>query len=145
MLYASWIEIYTQIGAVATTITASYTNQAGTAGKTTLATAIGGTNLREESRIIRLPLADGDTGVQSVQSVTLAGSTGTAGSFGVVIAKPIDILLVEGAGAAGFRDMIAGMPTLPEIASNSCLALGFLATIAAAPPRGIFTLSMVEK
>lgn len=83
------LEVLTQIGATPTTVTASYTNQAGTAGRTTQAVAIGGTGDREIHRTIELPLASGDTGVRSVQSVTLAGTTGTAGNFGVVIAHYI--------------------------------------------------------
>lgn len=83
------LEILTQIGATPTTVTASYTDQAGNAGHITQAVAIGGTNDREIHRTIELPLASGDTGVRSVQSVTLAGTTGTAGSIGVVLAHYI--------------------------------------------------------
>lgn len=59
-----------------TTITASYTNQAGTAGRTATipsfpATAVAGT-------FVPFTLAAGDTGVRSVQSITL-GSTLTGG------------------------------------------------------------------
>ena len=39
------VEIYTGIGATARTITASYTNQAGTANQTTVATTIGSTGI----------------------------------------------------------------------------------------------------
>ena len=76
-----WIEVYTQIGATSTTITASYTDQDGNSGSTTTATAIGNTGLREAQRIIPLPLASGDSGVRAVASVTLAATTGTAGGF----------------------------------------------------------------
>lgn len=78
-------EIYTQIGATPTTITASYTNQAGVSGKSTIATTFGGTSYREIYRLIELPLAAGDTGVQSIQSVTVLASTGTAGNFGITM------------------------------------------------------------
>src|SRR5262245_52059430 len=52
-----WIEIYTQIGASSTTITASYTDQDGNSGQITPAVAIGNTNLREAQRIIPVTLA----------------------------------------------------------------------------------------
>lgn len=83
-----WLEIVTQIGATPTTVTATYTNTGGSS-KTTQAVAIGGTNDREVLRAIELPLASGDTGVKSVQSITLAGTTGTAGNISVVLAHPI--------------------------------------------------------
>ena len=70
-------EIYTQIGTTATTITASYTNQSA-GGATTQATAFGGTGLREVQRMIPLPLAQGDSGVQACASMTVLASTLTA-------------------------------------------------------------------
>lgn len=128
-----WIEIFTQIGASSTTITASYTNQAGTAGQTTPAAAIGNTGLREAQRMIPLALAAGDTGVRSVQSVTLAGTTGTAGDFGVVIARPLFILPASLAGTGGVRDFIAGTPPIPEILTDACLFPAFFASSTSVP------------
>lgn len=83
------LTIYTQIGTTATTITASYTNQAGTAGQTTPAVAFGATNFREAQRMILLPLASGDSGVRAVASVNVVATTGTAGAFGVTLFKPL--------------------------------------------------------
>ncbi len=117
-----WVEIYTQIGATATTITASYTNQAGTSGKTTQAVTFGGTNAREAQRMIRLPLASGDSGVQSVQSVTVLATTGTAGAFGVTIANPIVELQLDNLGVGAVRDFAAGIPDFPLIPSGACLS-----------------------
>jgi hypothetical protein len=119
------IEIFALIGTTATTVTASYTNQDGTAGRTTLATAIGGTGAREAQRLIFLPLADGDTGVRSVESITLAASTGTAGDIGVLIIKPLATLGLNAAGA-GTQDYISGIPRLPEIDSGACIAWAIL-------------------
>lgn len=115
------VEIHTAVGATATTLTVSYTNQAGVAGKITKPVAFGGTGLNTATSIIQCPLADGDTGVQSVQSVTLAGTTATAGSFGVLIVRPLG-MSVSGGVASGFiRDMIAGLPSMPEIKPGACL------------------------
>ena len=83
------LEIYTAIGATATTATAIYTNQDGTATQTTQPTVFGGTGYNAAGRIIPLGLASGDTGVQAVTSVLLAGSTGTAGNFGVTLLRPL--------------------------------------------------------
>lgn len=138
-----WIEIYTQIGSTATTITASYTNQSGTSGRTTLAAAFGGTGLREESRVIPLTLQDGDTGVQSVQSVTVLATTGSAGSFGVTIAHPILYAACENVGAATIRDTIAGLPSVPEILTDACLSYAFISSTVT-PPQGLVSLHMID-
>lgn len=83
------IMIYTSISSSAQTVTMSYTNQAGTSGQTSRSAIIGGTNNQTAGRLIVLPLADGDTGVQAVASITLSGSTGTAGNLGIVLFKPV--------------------------------------------------------
>lgn len=127
------IEIHTAIGATATTATVSYTNQAGVAGRTTKAVAIGGTGLNTATTIIPCPLADGDTGVQSVQSVTLAGTTATAGSFGVLIVRPLGMAIVGGPASGTARDMIAGLPSLPEIKAGACLFFEWFANTTTVP------------
>ena len=63
-----------------------------------------------ESRVIPLALQDGDTGVQSVQSVTVLATTGTAGNFGIVIAKPILYAPCEIAGALRCETRSQGCP-----------------------------------
>lgn len=123
-----WVEIYTQIGASSTTITASYTDNAGNSGQTSQATAIGNTGLREAQRIIPIPLADGDTGVQAVASVTLAATTGTAGDFGVTIARPILRIPIDGPGCGKMFDMLSDVGALPELVANGCYALAMLAS-----------------
>ena len=81
--------IYTILGTTATTISVRYTNQAGTANRTSTVTSFGGTGFREVARLILIPLAAGDTGVRSVEGVTLTASTGFAGNFGVCLFKPL--------------------------------------------------------
>jgi hypothetical protein len=83
------IVIYTIVGTTATTISVRYTNQAGTANRVSTVTSFGGTNFREVGRLIQIPLQAGDTGVRSVEGVTLTASTGTAGNFGVCLFKPL--------------------------------------------------------
>lgn len=139
-----WAEIYTIIGTTATTITASYTNQAGTSGRTTKPVTIGGTGNREAERLLPLPLQDGDTGVQAVASVTLAATTGTAGSFGVTVAKPIGLGIIPAAGSGFWRDYVAGLPGLPGIDTDACLALAFLANGTTAPQL-MFAAGMAER
>lgn len=85
-----WLEIYAALGSTAVaSVTASYTNQAGTAGQT--ATLVGGIPASggTAQRSYLMSLQAGDTGVQSVQSVTLGTSTGTAGNFGIVLRRSL--------------------------------------------------------
>lgn len=128
-----WCEIHTQIGASSTTITASYTNQAAASGQTTQATAWGNTNYREKDRIIVLPLASGDSGVQAVASVTAAATTGTAGAFGVVLARPLLYIPISGASLAVARDLVTGLPSLQKIETDACLAWAWYPNTTTAP------------
>lgn len=139
-----WIEIYTQIGATGTTITASYTDQGSAAGNTTQAASIGATGLREAERLIPVPLADGDTGVEAVASVTLAATTGTAGDFGVTVARPLAVIPCGGSGMPAIRDLIAGLPSIPEILTDACLAFAFFAQGTTAPS-GMIGVHSIEK
>jgi hypothetical protein len=127
-----FVEIYTQIGNTAQTITMNYTNQAGTTGRISTAVAIGGSNNREATRVIMLPLQGSDTGVRAVESVTLSGSTAIAGEFGVIIARPFPILAVATAGMAVIRDWTTGLPMPPDV-NDMCLSLLFFPASAAAP------------
>lgn len=83
------IEIHTQIGNTITTVTASYTDQGGTAAQVTPAIPIGSTAFRDQRSFLPLPCAAGDSGFRSVESVTLALSTGTAGTMGIVLYRPL--------------------------------------------------------
>lgn len=136
-------ELYGQVGATSTTLTMTYTNQAGTGSRTSTIN-IGGTGFREVTRMQRIPLAAGDTGVQSVQSVQLTASTAAAGDIGIVIAQPIAWIPCGNAGIGGWRDFTTGLPSLPVINTNACLALHFIPGANTAPE--IFgALSFVEK
>lgn len=121
------LAIHTAIGTTATTVTCSYTNQSGTPGKTSTATLIGGTNYNAVRSIIPIPLAAGDTGVQSVESVTLAGSTvSAAGNFGVCLFKPLCMMpLNDVMGAMPVDGVSFGgmMPFIPEVNPDACLTV----------------------
>ena len=127
-----WLEIFTQIGTTATTITASYTNQAGTDSRTTQQANWGATGLREAQRLVRLPLASGDTGVRAVASVTAAGTTGTAGNFGVVLAKPLLTIPIPAIGIGAAISLLRE-PGGPIDVGNACITFAWLANGTAAP------------
>lgn len=117
------LEIYSAIGSTGTTVQCSYTNQAGTTGRTTEATDIGGANYSTVSRFIILPLQKGDTGVRAVANVDLVASTGTAGNFGVTLFKPL--MFIPFPGIPNFEVPFDSMLNLggqcPQILSGACL------------------------
>lgn len=116
------IEIYTTVGVTATTITVSYTNDAGTAGQTSPATVFGGSNFREGQRLIPIPLALGDVGVRAVANVTVLASTTTAGNFGIVLFKPIAFLPIKSdITSSHFNALIQGANQLIKIENGACL------------------------
>lgn len=122
------IEIYTTVGTTGTTITASYTNQSGTAGRTTKAVVFGATGARELGCFILLPLQDGDTGCRSVESVTVLATTGTAGAFGVTLFKPLMVVPGVNDGASPFSSrfdsfLLSSGPPLIEVEDTACLSM----------------------
>lgn len=79
-----WIEAVTAFtGFMSVAVT--YTNQAGTAGRTTGTVATGVTPT--VGRMIQLPLQAGDSGVQKIESVV--GSVATVGTFNVLVLRPL--------------------------------------------------------
>ncbi len=139
-----WIEIHTQIGATGSTLSVSYTNQAGTAGRTSISIPIGGAGLREQTRMLPVPLQAGDTGVRSVESFTLSATTGTAGNIGVVIARPILFGASADAGIPYVRDLITELPPAQEVLADACLALKYVAN-STPPPTNLGMMAYVEK
>jgi len=80
------LEFYTAVGATDAVWTVVYTNQAGT-GSRSVSFIMGQTP--SANGFIIIPLQGTDSGVRSVESVTLTPSTGTAGNFGVTLFKPL--------------------------------------------------------
>lgn len=120
------LEIYTAVGATGTTATVSYTNQAGTSGRTSSVMTFGATGYNAATRFMIIPLDPADTGVRSVESVTLAATTGTAGNFGVTLFKPISLLphFARSTGlGAPFDQIMNGGLTVEVIDPSACLML----------------------
>lgn len=138
-----WVEIFTLIGVTATTITVNYTNQDGTAGRTSQPVVFGGTARREATRLISVPLAAGDTGVRSIESVTVLATTGTAGDFGVMIARPIVSAPIGLAGSGVLIDCLTMLPSMREIKEDAALSLMMQATTTTSPAT-MGTICMVE-
>jgi hypothetical protein len=138
-----WIEINTAIGTTPTTIAATYTNQAGSTGRTTQSVAIGGAELREAQRMIPLTLASGDSGVQAVSQVQLAASTGTVGDFGIVVMQPLLALPVSAIGIGSIRNLLTDIPGVFQVSAGACLTFAWLANYTIAP-QFLFNIAFVE-
>jgi hypothetical protein len=135
-------EIETVIGNSATTITASYSNQTPTSGRTTQAVPLGAANAREAQRWIELPLQDGDTDVTAVATAGPAASTGIAGAFSIVVARPLLMLPVNAPGFVQEATFVRG--DIPKFDADTCPFLVFLASGTVAPQLH-FGLTIVER
>jgi hypothetical protein len=109
------LEITTATGAGVATPTISYTNSAGTAGKTsttldTYAASAGA------GHFFRLGLAAGDTGVRSIESVTL-GVSMTSGAISLVAYRILATLELPSVGIPNAIDALSS--GLPRVYDNS--------------------------
>ena len=114
-----FLEVYAATGATASNVTISYTNSAGVAGRTTPAIAMQVTPVA--GQMLPIPLQAGDTGIRSVQSVTLSASTATAGNFGITLVKRIAEIPITVAGTGVVLDPFA--LGFPQIENNACLSM----------------------
>jgi hypothetical protein len=132
------------------TFTVSYTNQDGVAGRVTPPVTMGtqfvnGTILHSqragaatENNGPFLPLQSGDSGVRSVESVTIGG-VGDVGLFALVLVKPLASISITEITAASETDYLTDCPSLPEIKDDAYL--NFIAlpngTLSGAPLIGV--------
>lgn len=113
-----FIEVYTSTGVTSRTATVSYTNTVGTAGQTSGAATIPASP--PAGFVVPFPLATGDVGVKSIQSLTLSGSTGTAGNFGVTIARVLAAMPAPGSVPSARDVFTLGMP---QVYDSACLSV----------------------
>ena len=115
------------MGAGTPTFTLGYTNTASASGRLTPATPVlptstasaiagsipySGTGAGKVGPF--LPLAAGDQGILSVQSINLS-ATHTSGCLNVVICKPLLTLPVTTVGVAAERDLVNQLPSMPRV------------------------------
>ena len=67
-----------------------------------------------------IPLAAGDTGIKSVESINFS-ATMTSGVCVLSIVKPICTIPLTTAGVAGERDLVNQIPSMPVIPDGACL------------------------
>jgi hypothetical protein len=119
-----WIGCSSAIGATAHNVTVQYTNQSGTSGRNTVSTA--GIASMPANRMYQVPLQSGDTGIQSVQGLTLSASSGTAGNLWIMVLDRIASISAPVTNVANVSDAFA--LGFPQISDNSCLAFVHQAT-----------------
>jgi hypothetical protein len=113
----SLVEIFLQLSVAgsnhAHSTTISYTDQDGNAGSTgNISTQNIGVN-----RLIRAPLAAGDTGVQSITGYTVNGVTSATGAVSVIAARHLCTIRSQGFSASYGPDQTG----LPEVFANSAI------------------------
>lgn len=117
-------------GATAHNLSVSYTNSASTAGRTLpvtvscTASAItphithSGTAANNYGPF--LPLASGDVGIKSVQSVQLSAAS-LAGTAALVLYKPLLTIPLTTVSVTSERDFLNQIPSMPVIKDGACL------------------------
>lgn len=120
-------------GATAHNLSVSYTNSASVAGRT-LPVTVACTASAIVPHIVHsgtaannygpfLPMASGDVGVKSVQTVTLSAAS-LAGTGVLVLAKPLATIPLSIASLMTEKDFWNQLPSAPQIKDGACL--GFL-------------------
>jgi len=121
----------TPLGAATPNLSINYTNQAGTAGRATPTTLPIGKTAAANGLILYsgtgsgkygpfMPLQGGDSGIRSIQSVTISASY-VSGEFSIALCKPLLTLPITTLGVASERDLVNQMPSLPQIVDGACL------------------------
>jgi hypothetical protein len=118
---------------VVPSLTISYTNQAGTPGQVmpgivavnNPASSIAGTIIHSAAAVNStgpfLPLAAGDTGVRSVETVTFGTATGTASTCCLVLVKPLWYIPITTTGVMSEEDMFDQLPSMPQVTDGAYL------------------------
>lgn len=121
------------MGAGTPTVQLSYTNPATTSGRLTPATpslpiinatapvgsiAYAGTGAGKFGPFI--PLAAGDEGILSVQSISFS-ATMTSGAMNLVLCKPLLTLPITTLGVASERDLVNQLPSMPRVYDGAVL------------------------
>ena len=111
-------------GAGTPTIQISYTNEKGESGRvvpvtlTAVTTAAAGHIIHSDPTANHygcfIPLASGDSGMQSIQTVTLS-ATMTSGSIALVLCKPLTSLPITVLGVQSERNLLNQLPSLPRV------------------------------
>ena len=139
--------VVTTTGATAHNLSMTYTNTAGT-GSRTLPVTVSCTASAITPHITHsgtgannygpfLPLASGDLGIQSVQSVQLSAAS-LAGTAALVLYKPLMTIPMTTVSVASERDFLNQIPSLPQVKDGACLTWLYFAGAATAASTNIY-------
>lgn len=127
-----FMEVYTAIGSTPSNLSAEYINQNGQVASSVLNGIA--TTIIQPTQVMFLPFSGRDSGVRAVTKVRLSNSTATVGNFGITIGKPIAYIPLSLAGISFWRDFTTGLPTVPKLDNDACLALLFVSCFTSTPP-----------
>ena len=132
-------------GTAMTPLLISYTNQAGTSGQAmpyvnvvanNPVSVVAGTIIHSGAPINNygpfLPLAAGDNGIRSVQSIQVAASGTANTTCALVLAKPLFSIPMTTAGLLSERDLMNQLPSMPQVVDGACLGWLYYAGAATA-------------
>jgi hypothetical protein len=108
-----------------TNTTMSYTNSNGTAGRTATITSFPATAVA--GAFVPFQLQAGDSGIQSIQSVTL-GTSYAAGAISLVVYRPLVYLPSPVANVGGTISVVNAAPAGVKLWNGTCLNVGYLAS-----------------
>lgn len=120
---AVFLEVSANLTQSAGSFTMSYTNQAGTAGRTSESASYTANAIQgrlQHNHGLFAGLQNDDTGIRSVESITYT-TTSSGGSMALVICKPLATIPLYTANAAVERDLVLNTPRFPEIKDDACL------------------------
>ena len=134
-----FVASYATMGANAPTMQVTYTNSAGTTGKTTTsgivstASATSGILLNSGNAANKvgpfLNLAAGDTGVKDIESLTWGGTAHASGSVFIGLCKPLCMPIpVPATGLYNMVDFVNTLPSLPRLQNGANIQFLVFAT-----------------
>ena len=135
----AWFDIYATTGAGAATPTIVYTDQDGTAAQT--GTVLGYLASSVAGRTFPISLAAGDTGVRSIQSITLGVSL-TSGTVGLVLRRRLASIGIPAANQRYTLSAIeAGMAGIPN---SACLEFLYTVQVSLTGPPLCGEMSIIQ-
>lgn len=117
-----YTEVTTAFSAASNNITYTYTNTNGTASQVTptIATTASAIVGRSINGNLWQPLATGDCGVRSIESITLSSGSAT-GAYNVCLVRVIAMISTGAANQPAERDYCVETPMMERIYDDSCL------------------------
>jgi len=131
-VYAA-LEVTTALGSTPANLTIGYTNQAGTNSRTSVSTAMTASAIvqRIQPSLVmpQILMQAGDTGIRSVETLTLSASMGGSGVLALWLYKPLVVSIGTAANVFIGQDLATQVDGLTELVTEAGGALGCLALL----------------